>query len=161
MSGHSIWHAANITLEHQVSGLPVIDGGLRGIFTEGDLLRRVEFGPTDGRHAWMEATSPDGAARDFVRSHSWKVSDLMTSPVATVQETTSIADVAALFSARGIKRAPVLRNGEVVGIISRADLLRMIAAGAPDKIAEGDDALWISAEARLKDADAILRSVRT
>jgi CBS domain-containing protein len=157
MPGHSIRHAAQIMLEHRVSGLPVVDGDghLVGILTEGDLLRRVEYGLTGGRPHWIAATSPEGGARDYVKSHSWRVADVMTKPAATVTENTSLADVAVLFGTRGIKRLPVLRDGQVVGIVSRADLLRIIAAARPEKIAAGDEALEISAAARLRDADAI------
>jgi CBS domain-containing protein len=157
MPGHSVWHAARIMLEHKVSGLPVIDGDgcLVGMFTEGDLLRRVEYGLPAGRPLWSEAISPEGAARDFVRSHSWRVSDVMTAPVVSVSEATSLADVALLFGTRGIKRVPVLRGGQVVGIVSRCDLLQQIAKSGPDKISGGDDALWISADARLKEAATI------
>jgi CBS domain-containing protein len=157
MPGHSVWHAAQIMLDHRVSGLPVIDGDGRlvGILTEGDLLRRVELGLTGPRPHWVEATSPEGAARNFVKSHSWRVSDVMTTPVVTVQENTSLADAAVLFGTRGIKRAPVLREGVVVGVVARADLLRLIASIAPEKMAGGDDALRISCEARLRDADTV------
>ncbi len=157
MPGHSIWHAARIMLEHHVSGLPVIDGDghLWGMFTEGDLLRRVEFGLARGHRSSIEHTSPEGVARDYVRSHSWRVSDVMSSPALTVTEANTLSDVARLFSTRNIKRLPVMRDGEVVGIISRADLLRVIASGAPEKIAEGDDALWVSAQARLKEAGSL------
>jgi CBS domain-containing protein len=157
MPGHSVRHAAQIMLDHRVSGVPVVDGDgqLVGILTEGDLLRRVEYGLTGANPHWIEAQSPEGAARDFVKSHGWRVSDVLTTPVVTVDETTSLADVAVLFGTRGIKRAPVLRDGRLVGIISRADLLRIIAASRPEKVAAGDVALEICAAARLRDADSI------
>ena len=157
MPGHSVRHAAQIMLDHHVSGLPVVDGDGRvvGILTEGDLLRRVEYGLTGGRPHWVEAASPEGAARDFVRSHSWRVGEVMSTPVVTVNERTSLADVAVLFGTRGIKRVPVLRGNTLVGIISRADLLQIIASAKPEKVAAGDEALEISASARLRDADEI------
>ncbi|HVY50674.1 MAG TPA: CBS domain-containing protein, partial [Devosia sp.] len=104
---------------------------------------------------WIEAHSAEGAARDFIKSHGWRVSDVMTTPVVTVKEDTTLADVAVLFGTRGIKRAPVLRDGQVVGVVSRADLLRIIAASRPEKVAAGDIALEISAAARLRDAGTI------
>jgi len=134
MPGHSIRHAAQIMLDHRVSGLPVLDGDglLVGILTEGDLLRRVEFGLTGGRPHWIAAVSPEGAARDYIRSHSWRVGDVMTKAVSTVTERTSLADVAVLFGTRGIKRVPVLHDGRLVGIVSRADLLRIVLSREPD-----------------------------
>jgi CBS domain-containing protein len=116
------------------------------------LLRRVEYGSGGPGLPWLAASSPEGAARDFVKSHGWRVSDVMTAPVVTVAEETALADVAVLFGTRGIKRAPVLRDGRVVGIVSRSDLLRIIAASKPDRVAAGDLALEVSAAARLRDA---------
>ncbi|HVY50723.1 MAG TPA: CBS domain-containing protein, partial [Devosia sp.] len=99
MPGHSVRHAAQLMLEHHVSGLPVLDGEGRliGILTEGDLLRRVEYGLTGANPHWIEAHSAEGAARDFIKSHGWRVSDVMTTPVVTVKEDTTLADVAVLF----------------------------------------------------------------
>ena len=163
MPGHSVRHAAQIMLDHKVSGVPVVDGDghLAGILTEGDLLRRIEFGLTGSRPHWIESVAPEGAARDFVKSHSWRVGDVMSTPVATVTETTSLADVAVLFGAHGIKRAPVVQDGKLVGVVSRADLLRIIAAAKPEKIAAGDSALEISAATRLRDADTVFRACPT
>jgi CBS domain-containing protein len=160
MPGHSVRHAAQIMLDHRVSGVPVVDdgGNLVGILTEGDLLRRVEYGLIGTMPHWIGAISPEGAARDFVKSHSWRVGDVMSKPVVTVHESTPLADVAVLFGTRGIKRAPVVRDGEVVGLISRSDLLRIIASAKPEKIASGDSALEVSAAARLRDAETIFSS---
>jgi CBS domain-containing protein len=157
MPGHSIRHAAQIMLDHRVSGLPVLDddGQLVGILTEGDLLRRVEFGLTGGNPHWAAAVAPEGAARGFVKSHSWRVGDVMTRVVTTVTERTSLADVAVLFGTRGIKRVPVLHDGRLVGIVSRADLLRIIASAKPERIAAGDKALEVSATARLRETNTI------
>lgn len=157
MPGHSVRHAAQIMLDHRVSGVPVVDGDDRlvGILTEGDLLRRVEYGLTGSRPHWIGSTSTEGAARDFVKSRSWRVADVMSKPVVTVTEATPLADVAVLFGTRGIKRAPVVRDGLLVGLVSRADLLRIIATAKPEKIAAGDSALEISAATRLREAETI------
>ena len=103
MPGHSIHHAAQIMLEQKVSGLPVVDAGVVvGIISEGDLLRRIEFGkPRMPGAEWAHATSPEGVARDYVRSHSWRVADVMSKAPATVSEDMELADAAALMVARG------------------------------------------------------------
>jgi CBS domain-containing protein len=69
--------------------------------------------------------------------------------VVTVDEDMPLTDAAVILSTRGIKRVPVLREGVLVGILSRADLLKIIAQSRPDKIAEGDDALRRAAQARI------------
>lgn len=142
---HSIRHAARIMLDHHVSGLPVIDGSgkLVGILSEGDLLRRVELGPaaikSEGRQS----------AEDYIRTHGWRVADTMTSPVVTISETTPIDQIAALLSANRIKRVPVIDDGKVVGIVSRADILRGIIASPPDDSACSDEAIRLAITTRL------------
>jgi CBS domain-containing protein len=155
--GHSVHHAAQIMLDNHVSALPVVDGDDRlvGILTEGDLLRRAEFGLANHRLRSKEGASPDSAARDFVRSHAWRVGEVMTSPVFFVSESTSLAEVAALFDARGIRCAPVLRDDRLIGIVNSVDLLRLIASAQPDTIAAGDGALKISAAARLQEVNSL------
>lgn len=148
MPGHSVRHAAQIMLEHRVSGVPVVENDkVVGMLTEGDLLRRVELG-TDGRSLHF-LLSPAGAARDFVRTHSWRVADVMSSPVVTVVDSMPLADAAVLLSTRGIKRVPVLRDGQLVGILSRSDLLKIIAQSHPEKMVEGEEALRRAAQARV------------
>src|SRR3569623_1283222 len=92
MPGHSVRHAAQILLDYGLCGVPVVDGevGLVGILTEGDLLRRFEYGVSGARPYWIETGSPEGAARAFVKSRSWRVGDVMSKPVVTVKEDTSL-----------------------------------------------------------------------
>lgn len=132
---HSIRHAARIMLDHCISGLPVVDdnGRLVGIVREGDFLRRSELGAP---------AFPTGGARGYVKGHSWKVADLMTSDVVVADEETPIARIVALMQEHGIKRIPVMRGQRLVGVVSRADLLRVVvAAKLDDDTAAGDDAI--------------------
>lgn len=164
MPGHSVRHAAQIMLDQHVSGLPVVDGDgmLVGILTEGDLLRRTEFGaPSDEAGAWARANWAEGNARDFVRSHSWRVEDVMSKPVLTATEDMPLSQAAILMGTRGVKRLPVTRNGQVVGIVSRADLLRIVATAAPEHIATGDGAMAVSCGARLHDAASMFATCPT
>ena len=155
--GHGVRHAAQMMLDYDVSGIPVVDAGvLVGILTEGDLLRRTEFGlPRSQQQAWETANWAAGNARDFVKSHSWRVGDVMSKPVVTVTEDTPLADVAILMGTRGIKRLPVVRNGELVGVVSRSDLLKIIAGSAPEIISGGDEALGVAAIARLREVGPV------
>ena len=149
---HSVWHAARIMLTGGVSGLPVVDdtGRLLGLITEGDLLRRTELG-TSG--LILDAGgSQNNAAREFVRSRSWKVGDVMSPQVITVYEDTPVQKVAMLLGVHRIKRLPVMRNGRLVGVVSRADLLKVVAAGKPEPEVKGDEAARRAIVARLQDA---------
>jgi CBS domain-containing protein len=163
MPGHGIRHAARIMLEHRISGLPVVDAGeLVGMLTEGDLLRRAEFGqPRPSSPSWSGANSPEGVARDFVKSHSWKVADVMSRSPATTTEDASLANVAAIMAARSIKRLPVMRDGVLVGLVSRADLLQVIASAPGEHIAAGDEALATSIRARFGQLESMLAEIPT
>jgi CBS domain-containing protein len=149
--GHSIWHAAQMMLDHDVSGLPVVDdnGHLVGMLTQGDLLRRIELGTGTLAGTGTAPVAPEQRLGAYVKTHSWKVEDVMTSNVITVEEETPIGGVATLMDQHGIGRLPVVRKGRLVGIISRKDVLRVIAAAKHDVIAPGDAAMRRAILARL------------
>lgn len=151
-------------LEQRISGIPVVDdmNQVVGMVTEGDLLRRVELGlPGALRERWEQTVSPEGKARDFVKSYSWKVADVMTSPVVSIDEGMLLRDVSALLETRRIRRVPVLRDGRLTGILSRADLLHCIVGESQGTIAQGDDAILISLQARLREAKGVLSTQPT
>jgi CBS domain-containing protein len=135
---------AKLLSERGLSGVPVVDNGrLVGIVSEGDLLHRAETG-TERRMArrrwrWFDRNLED--ARDYVKSHGRKVTDIMVREVISVGEESSLAEVATLMETNRIKRVPVLRDGQLVGIISRANLVRALAAidREPATSATGDD----------------------
>lgn len=146
--GNSAAHAAQMMLDNGMSGLPVVDNDaqLVGMVTEGDLIRRVEL----GHRPQIDLSTPE-ACDDFVKSHSWRIEDIMTRSVITVGEETTVEEIAELFHTRKIKQAPVTRNGRIIGLVSRSDLLSVIAQSKPPAIAEGDDALRRSVAARLSE----------
>ncbi|QPC93000.1 CBS domain-containing protein [Mesorhizobium sp. INR15] len=120
---------ADVLLSHGISAVPVIDrGALLGIVSEGDLIRRAEIGTApQGRSWWSHFFSNNAVqAEVYVKSHSEHVIDVMTQPVATVVESTPVAEIATLLEHNRIKRVPVLRDGQVVGIVSRANLVRAL-----------------------------------
>ncbi len=126
----SITEAMRLMLQHEISGLPVIDrtGKLVGIVTEGDFLRRGEPGTGSERPHWIEVLiGPEKLADEYVRRRDRKVSDVMTSDPVTITDGTSIEDAVRLMEGRRIKRLLVTRQGEVVGVISRTDLLRALS----------------------------------
>lgn len=119
--------AMHIMLGARVSGLPVVDdkGALVGMLTEGDLLRRSEIGTERQRQRWLEIVlGPRRLAQEYVETHSRRVGDLMTTAVLTVEESTPLADAISLLEKHHFKRVPVMRNGRLIGILSRADLMR-------------------------------------
>ncbi|TPJ48403.1 CBS domain-containing protein [Mesorhizobium sp. B2-6-4] len=120
---------AGILLSHGISAVPVIDrGALLGIVSEGDLIRRAEIGTAPQGCSWWLHLFTNNAvqAEGYVKSHSDHVIDVMTQQVATVVESTPVAEIAILLEHNRIKRVPVLRDGQVVGIVSRANLVRAL-----------------------------------
>jgi CBS domain-containing protein len=143
--GTSVQALASLLAERGISGVPVVEGGrVIGIVSEGDLLHRTETGTErrtqPRRSRWFDAHVED-AARDYVKSHSRTVRDLMTREVIAVADTADLAEVAAVMETNRIKRVPVMRDGKLVGIISRANLVRALVAAKsePTPAAEADD----------------------
>jgi len=120
---------ARLLVERGISAVPVVDKHKRviGMVSEGDLLHRAETG-TERRSWWLDMmTSTNKLADDYIRSHSGKVADVMTRHVVSVPETASVAEIALLLETNRIKRVPVVRDGKLVGIVSRANLVRALA----------------------------------
>ncbi|POR52557.1 CBS domain-containing protein [Bosea psychrotolerans] len=133
--GTAVLTAVQLMLHHGISGLPVIDDDERlvGMVTERDLLRRAEAGTEQERPRWLSfLMEPAARAEDYVRSHGRKVSDVMTHDPESVAPETPLADVVVLMERRGFKRLPVVRDGKVIGIVSRANFLRVLARRLDD-----------------------------
>ena len=128
----SMRKAAQLMLQYDVSGFPVMDRGrLAGIITEGDFLRRAEIGAEGTRTRWIELlTDPGQLAEDYARAHGRKVEEVMTREVVTVDEDASLEDVARLMEKHRVKRLPVVRGDAVIGIVSRANLLHAFIVGS-------------------------------
>lgn len=129
-----------LMLTHRISGLPVVeDETVVGMVSESDLLRRPEIGSERKRHHWLQLFG-HGAneAADYVRTHGMTAGEVMTTDIISVGEPTPIEDIADLLESRGIKRVPVLRDGKLVGIITRADLLRALGSRLAGKMESGD-----------------------
>jgi len=113
-------------ISHQVSGMPVIgaDGKLVGMVTEGDFFRRAEMHTEAPRRRWLELLlGPGSDAAEYARSHGRTVRDVMSPKVVTVGKETPLSEVVQLMEEHAIKRIPVVDDGRVVGIVSRADLM--------------------------------------
>jgi CBS-domain-containing membrane protein len=118
----------------RISGVPVVaeDGTILGIVSESDLLRRAELG-TEPQHKWWLSffSDPDLLARQYRKTHGLKAEDVMSRPVVTVDEDADLSEIANTLEKRRVKRLPVVRDGKLVGIISRADIVKALSQSEP------------------------------
>jgi CBS domain-containing protein len=152
----SVAQAIRLILENNISGLPVLDDGkVVGILTEGDLLRRSETGTARHRRRWLEILmGPGRMAGEYVRTHGRKVEEIMTTDLISVAGDTPLDEVVGLMERRRIKRVPVLDGDVLVGVVSRADLLRSLlhAIEAHHSEKRGDDEILEQILAELANA---------
>jgi CBS domain-containing protein len=129
----TVLDALQLMLDKRISGLPVVDddGAVIGVLTEGDFLRRAEIGTERQRPHWLALLlSPGRLANEYVAAHGRSVGEVMTSPAITVHEDTPLSDIVELMEHRYIRRVPVTKDGKLVGLVSRGDLLRALVAKA-------------------------------
>lgn len=126
---------AKILLEKRISAVPVVDnaGKVAGIVTEGDLMHRVEAGTERHYSWWAYFLSGDAAlATDYVKSHAKKVEDVMTCDVITAAPETPLHEIAMLLEKHQIKRVPIVdKAGDLVGIVSRSNIIQALASARP------------------------------
>ena len=138
-----VMQAAQLMLQNKISGLPVVDakGGLVGIVTEGDFLRRGELGTQLRRSGWLEfLIGPGRLAAEYVRACGRKVNEVMTPDPHTITENTPLEEIVQLMEKHRIKRVPVVDDGKLIGMVSRANLLHALASLAREaKPPAGDD----------------------
>jgi len=116
---------------NSISGLPVIDkdGSLLGMVSEGDFLRRPELGTEKYRVRWLDFLSgADAIAARYIHNHSRRVSEIMSKPAIAVGEDTPLEEVVRIMETRHIKPLPVVRDNQIIGIISRSNLMQALAA---------------------------------
>lgn len=137
----SVAEVAKRLSDHEISAVPVCDkqGTVVGMLSEGDLMR--PFGKEKAlRRAWWlnllaEGTDLAPAFLDYVRLDSRRARDLMITPVITAPEDATVLELADLLARHQIKRVPIIREGKLVGIVSRADVVRALASN-PDELTE-------------------------
>ena len=147
--------AIKLLAEHDVSALPVLDdaGNLVGMLSEADLIHRVEIGTEKRRPWWQEAVTGGGTlAADFAKSHGKKVGEVMAPGVISVSEDAPLSEIAALFERKAIKRVPVVKDGKLVGIVSRSNLIQALASviGRIDQHDETDRQIRLELMSRLR-----------
>ena len=143
----SVAQVAALLANHCISGVPVEEGGrLVGLVSEADLLHRHEIG-TDGsvrgQSGWRRLLGHDSSPAEYAKSHGLRARDVMTRDVVSIGADTPIDEIVALLEERKVKRVPVMRGAEVIGIVSRADVVRAVArqAQAPAEPALSDEAI--------------------
>jgi CBS domain-containing protein len=127
----SVKEVATTLLERRVSAVPVVDdqGKLVGIISEGDLMHRAEAGTERQRSWWLLGwTGDETLAAEYVKAHARKVADVMTRNVITATPETPLHEIAALLERNSIKRVPIVKDGQLVGIVSRANLIQAVAS---------------------------------
>ncbi|HUC68800.1 MAG TPA: CBS domain-containing protein [Stellaceae bacterium] len=131
--GTPVHEVAKVLLEHGISAVPVVDssGAPLGMVSEGDLIGRNEADREARRDWWLvmlaEGTELNPEFLASMRRSERTARDVMAAPLVTVDENTEGSDVAKLLVTHRIKRVPVLRDGRITGIVSRADLLRELS----------------------------------
>jgi CBS domain-containing protein len=120
---------AQLLYTRRISGVPVIEQGrVIGIVSEGDLIGHAATIGEQRRSWWLSAFMDDSlSARDYAKTHGRIARDVMTDNVVTVEETATIAEIAKTLQRHRIKRVPVVRNGKLVGIVTRGNLLQGLA----------------------------------
>src|SRR5579883_2691365 len=138
-----ITRAAGLMLQNRISGLPVVDqkGALVGVVTEGDFLRRGEIGTERRRNRWLEFLIGSGRLADeYVRARGRKVADVMTHHPVTATEDTPLEEVVRQMERHRIKRLPIIRDGALVGIITRANIMHALVSLETQPTPASDDA---------------------
>ena len=131
----TVREAAKTLLEKRISAVPVVDNADKviGIVTESDLMHRAEAGTERPYSWWLHFLTDDATiAADYVKSHAANVQDVMTSDVVTAAPETPLDEIATLLEERRIKHVPIVdKDGNLVGIVSRANLIQAVASARP------------------------------
>jgi CBS domain-containing protein len=124
-SDATVMEAGKLMMQSRISGLPVVDAEDRvvGIVTERDFLRLARP-ETGGRPRWLELITNSNKVDALTRLREERVDRIMTLNPITTSEESSIEDVLGKMEKHAIKRLPVMRGAQLVGIVSRSDLLR-------------------------------------
>jgi CBS domain-containing protein len=154
----TVLQAARLMLQHHISGLPVVDedGKLVGVLSEGDFLRRRETRTEHRRSRWLEfLMGPGRIAAEYSHSHGSKVSEVMTADVQAVADDTPLEEIVELMERKRIKRVPVLCGEQLVGIVTRSNLMHAMVSMARvvQPVAKDDGTIRESLLAEMQKAD--------
>jgi len=131
----TVREVAKVLVEKRISAVPVVDnvGKLVGIVTESDLMRRAEAGTEHPYSWWVHFLAGDAViAADYVKSHAAQIQDIMTPDVVTAPPEAPLHEIATLLEEHQIRRVPIVnKDGNLVGIVSRANLVQVVASARP------------------------------
>ena len=126
---------AALLADRGISGVPVLENGrLVGVVNEMDLLHRHEIGTeqfSDAGPWWRRLFGSEPGPSHYVKSNAKRARDVMTRSVDSVVGDAPLSEIAARFDSRGVRRVCVVRDGELIGVITRADIVRAVATSAP------------------------------
>ena len=132
----SVKDVARLFMQRRISAVPVVDdqGKIVGIVSEGDLLHRSEISTQRRRPWWLDLMARDEVldAEEYIKAHAKQVADIMTRNVITAEPDTPLQEIAEILEKYTIKRVPIVRDGRLVGIVSRANLVQAIATSGSD-----------------------------
>lgn len=143
---------ARLLADRGISAMPVTDSWsmLLGIVSEADLIRRLSTEDAPGRQGLLGALfyDRDRAAANYARAHGAKASDIMTREVVTATEAMSAAHAAKLIEEHRVRRLPVVHDGMLLGVVSRADLLRALVG--PTVAETSDEAIRAAVQSEMQ-----------
>src|SRR5262249_106124 len=134
--------AIKLLIEHDISALPVVDdaGTVVGMLSEADLVRRPEIGTEKQRPWWLEALTPGSMlAEEFAKAHGRGGREVMSPHVVSASKEAPLAEIATLLEKHRIKRVPIIEGGELLGIVSRSNLIQALASSLKAEPAEETD----------------------
>jgi CBS-domain-containing membrane protein len=137
----SVSEAAKLLVDHDISALPVVneEGRVVGAISEADIMRRAEIGTEKRARWWLEAVTPGAElAAEYARSHGKKVKEITSTAVISATEDTPLEEIASLLEKHRIKRVPILKDGRLVGIVSRSNLVQALAAAGSKVVTSAD-----------------------
>lgn len=138
----NVGEIARLMSTERISGVPVVDddGHVIGMISETDLMHRAETGTERKRKWWISLfIDDDMRARDFIKAHGQQAEHVMSRYIISVPDSARLAEVADILETNDLKRVPVLKAGRLVGIITRGDLVRALAAADAARVAPTSD----------------------
>jgi CBS domain-containing protein len=125
--------AVDLLVKYDISAIPVVgdDGAVVGIISEADLIRRKDISTEKQRPWWLEAITPATTlAAEFAKSHGQRVHEVMSTQVVSAAAETPLSEIATLLERHRIKRVPIIEDGKLIGIVSRANLIQALASSS-------------------------------